>query len=72
MVMSGMGLRTIQQILGHSSVQVTERYAHLAPDFMAQDAEKLSLNIGTLVRPARSDGWRRPPRARIEARLEST
>ncbi len=40
----------MQQTLGHSTVQVTERYAHLAPDFMAKEAELMSLDL------ARGDG----------------
>ena len=44
MVMSGMHLRTVQQMLGHSTIQVTERYADLAPDFMAGDVDRLSLD----------------------------
>lgn len=45
MVMAGISLRTVQQMLGHSTIQITEKYSHLAPDFMATEAERLSLNV---------------------------
>jgi site-specific recombinase XerD len=32
MVMSGVDLRTVQEILGHASVTKTEKYSLLAPD----------------------------------------
>ncbi|MBU0999060.1 site-specific integrase [Patescibacteria group bacterium] len=32
MVMTGISLYVVQKVLGHSTIQVTERYAHLAPD----------------------------------------
>ena len=34
--MSGRPLRELQKILGHSSIAVTERYAHLAPGYFAE------------------------------------
>ena len=34
LVMSGTPLRLVQQLLGHSTIQTTEQYAHLAPDYM--------------------------------------
>ncbi|OGQ85639.1 MAG: hypothetical protein A2464_09565 [Deltaproteobacteria bacterium RIFOXYC2_FULL_48_10] len=34
MVMQGISLYLVQKVLGHSTIQVTERYAHLAPDQM--------------------------------------
>jgi integrase len=46
MVMSGISLRAVQVTLGHSTIQVTERYAHLAPDFMEREADRLSLDVG--------------------------
>ena len=53
MVMSGISLRAVQGMLGHSTIAVTERYAHLAPDFQEREADRLSLNVqqglGTLV-----------------------
>lgn len=43
-VMGGGSLATLREILGHSSVTVTERYAHLRPDlFRAEDLIKLSV-----------------------------
>jgi site-specific recombinase XerC len=36
-------LETVQKILGHSVITTTERYAHLAPEFMASEADRLSL-----------------------------
>ena len=53
LVMAGVSLRAVQQQLGHSTIAVTERYAHVAPDFMEREADRLSLNVqqglGTLV-----------------------
>lgn len=33
-IMNGGNIRTLQQLLGHSSLNVTMRYAHLAPNFL--------------------------------------
>jgi len=35
-IMNGGNIRTLQNILGHSSLQMTMRYTHLEPDFMNQ------------------------------------
>ena len=43
MVMKGISLYLVQKVLGHSTIQVTERYSHLAPD-------KLALAAGTFNR----------------------
>lgn len=40
LAMKGVPMQIIQKILGHSSIQVTERYSHLQPDVMAQAMEK--------------------------------
>lgn len=44
LVMRGIGLRWVQQVLGHESIKQTERYAHLAPDF-ALHAAMATLDI---------------------------
>lgn len=40
-VMSGGNILTLQKILGHSDVKVTMIYAHLAPDFMGDELNRL-------------------------------
>ncbi len=39
LVMKGVPMRVVQEILGHSSVTVTQRYAHLAPGIMREAME---------------------------------
>lgn len=58
-IMNGGNILTLQRILGHSSVQVTMRYAHLAPDHL-QDAVRLSPLAGDalVTRGQKSEGWK--------------
>ncbi len=41
LVMEGTDLYTVSKLLGHSSVAVTQMYAHLSPDYLRQSVEKL-------------------------------
>ena len=41
LVMAGENLYTVKDLLGHSTVQMTERYSHLAPEHKAAAVEKL-------------------------------
>ena len=34
LVMQGIDLRTLQKLLGHHSIKMTEKYSHLAPDHL--------------------------------------
>ena len=43
LVMSGVNLKVIQEVLGHSSISVTERYSHLSPQHRHQAVANLSL-----------------------------
>lgn len=41
-VMSGMPLYTLKKLMGHSTPEMTQLYAHLAPDYMAGEMARLS------------------------------
>ena len=41
-VMSGASLYAVQKLLGHASPAMTQRYAHLAPNFMAAEVARMS------------------------------
>jgi integrase len=41
MVMAGVDLYTVKELMGHSTIQMTERYAHLAPEHKASAVERL-------------------------------
>jgi integrase len=44
-VMAGGSLRALKEILGHHSITTTEKYAHLAPDYMKAEAGRVSFNV---------------------------
>jgi len=43
LVMGGVDLPTVQKLMGHSDIQTTMIYAHLAPDHLAEAVDKLEL-----------------------------
>jgi len=43
LAISGVDLYTIAQVLGHSSIAVTQQYAHLTKDYIKASVEKLTL-----------------------------
>lgn len=55
LVQSGASLAQVRDLLGHSSVQMTERYAHLAPDATRRAVERLSENSHSGVRQIHSE-----------------
>jgi integrase len=51
LVTKGVPLKVIQELLGHSTIQMTERYAHLAPS-ATRNAIRVLLSEGPEQRPA--------------------
>ena len=45
LVMSGIDMRTVAEILGHKSLQMTQRYSHLSPDHLSNAVEKMNRRI---------------------------
>jgi integrase len=41
LVMTGVGLRQVQELMGHKTIQMTCRYAHLSPAVQLEAVEKL-------------------------------
>jgi integrase len=44
LVMSGVDLYTVQKLMGHSTISMTERYSHLAPDHLKKAVKMLVAN----------------------------
>ena len=55
LAMAGVGLRAIQDALGHKSIAMTVRYSHLAPDFLLDVVEKLVPKPAEAVSAKRTD-----------------
>jgi len=52
MVMSGLDLLTIKEFLGHSSLRMVLRYAHLSPNYKREAVEILSSKMDTIWTPS--------------------
>ncbi len=58
LVMNGVDLRTVQELLGHSTITMTEQYSHLSPDHRTRAVSKLNF-CGNSTKLAQNDGFRR-------------
>ena len=55
LVMEGVDLRTVQELMGHKTIQMTCRYAHLAPAHQLAAVERLlSYTASTAETPTRA------------------
>ena len=48
LVMSGIDLNTVRDLLGHKSIQMTVRYAHLSPNHKQRAVEDLDKQLGAI------------------------
>ena len=49
--MAGVDLKTVQELLGHKSIEMTLRYSHLSPDHKKQAVDLLCKRIDTIWTP---------------------
>jgi len=49
LVMSGVDLKTVQELMGHKTINMTLRYAHLSPDHKRKAVENLGSEMQKLV-----------------------
>jgi len=47
LVMAGLDLRTVQELMGHKSILMTMRYAHLSPDHKRAAMETLESRLSS-------------------------
>ena len=52
--MGGMDLRTVQELMGHKSISMTCRYAHLAPPYQLAAVERLA-DINRAIKEGKSE-----------------
>jgi len=53
LVMKGVDIRTIQELMGHSTIMMTMRYAHLSPEHLREAVNRASLTeigVGTVTK----------------------
>lgn len=51
--MAGVDIRTVQELMGHSTITMTMRYAHLSPNHLRDAVNKATLGqigIGTVTK----------------------
>lgn len=55
LTMAGVGIRAVQEALGHKSIAMTVRYTHLSPDFLQDAVDKLAPQQPEAVAEQRTD-----------------
>jgi site-specific recombinase XerD len=59
LLMNGASLMAVKEILGHESLKTTLRYAHLSPDYLAQEVKVLDKALPKVCHPGAPDGHKR-------------
>jgi site-specific recombinase XerD len=67
LVMAGVDLRTVQELMGHKSIQMTVRYSHLTPKHTLAAVEMLAGTITVIPTDTRTDTEPKEPIS-VEAR----
>ena len=52
LVMSGVDLKTVRELLGHKSIEMTMRYSHLSPDHKRAAVERMCNGMDTIWTPS--------------------
>jgi site-specific recombinase XerD len=47
LIMAGVPLKTAQELMGHKTIQMTARYAHLAPEYLRNAADSNGSKVET-------------------------
>ena len=68
LVMAGVDLRTVQELLGHKTIAMTCRYAHLAPAHLQEAVNRLTLQLTPKLAPGLLQGKEKPPPVRLNYR----
>jgi site-specific recombinase XerC len=66
--MAGVDLRTVAELMGHKTIQMTMRYAHLAPAHRLAAVERLVLQPAAQVEPSATIPATEPETEVLEAR----
>ena len=71
LVMAGVDIRTVQELMGHKTIQVTMRYAHLAPEHQLEAVQRLCNTGSALGEPTdtRTDTTANGPVGALNVRL---
>jgi site-specific recombinase XerD len=72
LVMAGVDLRTVAELMGHKTIQMTMRYAHLAPAHRLAAVERLVSQPATLSAPSATISATGPEAENLESGIDAS